>query len=258
MSNKSIGTIHRIYGIVLSISILCAALCLMGACLGIYDSGSGEFSREAVAAAFSPIALPVYLCLVLVLLGFPLNWFLPRETGKLKAGKNLSIPLQRLHAKTDLTACPAALQQAVAHQQKSRRFHRTIALALLALTGIVFMAYVLTGDRFLLPDITTSMKQAMLVLIPCLAATFAYSIFAHYHGEKSMAKEIELLKQAAKVASAQAEPKAVVETKMNMDTLRAAIVLVAVAVLLFGYFTGGTADVLTKAINICTECVGLG
>ena len=32
----------------------------------------------------------------------------------------------------------------------------------------------------------------------------------------------------------------------------------AVGLLLYGFFAGGTADVLTKAVNICTECIGLG
>ena len=257
MSNKTIGMIRRVYGILLTISILIAAVCLMAACLEIYDSGNGTFSREAVAAAFSPIAAPVVLCLALVLLSFPLN-LLPQATEKRKSGKNNTLILQRLHSKADLGACDAVLQDAVAALQKGRRLRRSVTLGLLAATFLIFMIYVLTGDRFLLPDITTSMQQAMLVLLPCLAITFGYGIFAHYRSEKSILAEIELMKQAVKEAPAEPEANAELEVKMNVNTLRTAITLVAVAVLLFGYFTGGTADVLTKAINICTECIGLG
>lgn len=32
----------------------------------------------------------------------------------------------------------------------------------------------------------------------------------------------------------------------------------AVVALVYGFIAGGTADVLAKAVNICTECVGLG
>ncbi len=39
---------------------------------------------------------------------------------------------------------------------------------------------------------------------------------------------------------------------------KTAALALALALLLFGFFTGGTVDVLTKAVNICTECVGLG
>ena len=34
--------------------------------------------------------------------------------------------------------------------------------------------------------------------------------------------------------------------------------VVGLVILVYGFFAGGTADVLTKAVNICTECVGLG
>jgi len=40
--------------------------------------------------------------------------------------------------------------------------------------------------------------------------------------------------------------------------VRCVLVCAAVVLLVYGYLAGGTADVLTKAINICTECVGLG
>ena len=49
MTKKTAGLIHRVYGILLSISIFIAGLCLMAACLGIYDSGNGEFTRQIVA-----------------------------------------------------------------------------------------------------------------------------------------------------------------------------------------------------------------
>ena len=40
--------------------------------------------------------------------------------------------------------------------------------------------------------------------------------------------------------------------------LRLCVLCVALALLLLGILSGGAADVLTKAINICTECIGLG
>ena len=40
--------------------------------------------------------------------------------------------------------------------------------------------------------------------------------------------------------------------------LRLALLCVGIGILVYGFFAGGTADVMTKAVNICTECVGLG
>ena len=49
----------------------------------------------------------------------------------------------------------------------------------------------------------------------------------------------------------QAEPK-------HVNTLRAVVVIAAVLLIIAGILNGGALDVLVKAINICTECVGLG
>ena len=47
-------------------------------------------------------------------------------------------------------------------------------------------------------------------------------------------------------------------TDLIVGAVLLVILVLAVGLLILGYCTGGTADVLTKAINICTECVGLG
>ncbi|MBQ2892667.1 MAG: thioredoxin [Oscillospiraceae bacterium] len=39
---------------------------------------------------------------------------------------------------------------------------------------------------------------------------------------------------------------------------RLAILGIALVLIIGGYIAGGTADVLAKAVAICTECVGLG
>lgn len=40
--------------------------------------------------------------------------------------------------------------------------------------------------------------------------------------------------------------------------LRAALYAAAIAMVIAGILNGGMRDVLVKAVNICTECIGLG
>lgn len=47
-------------------------------------------------------------------------------------------------------------------------------------------------------------------------------------------------------------------TKSNKLAIKITIISIAVTALFIGLILGGYADVLTKAINICTECIGLG
>ena len=44
----------------------------------------------------------------------------------------------------------------------------------------------------------------------------------------------------------------------RIKVTRYCILGVAILFLVYGLATGGIADVLAKAINICTECIGLG
>ncbi len=44
----------------------------------------------------------------------------------------------------------------------------------------------------------------------------------------------------------------------KLFAIKIILILIATVLLVFGALTGGFADVLTKAINICTECIGLG
>lgn len=47
-------------------------------------------------------------------------------------------------------------------------------------------------------------------------------------------------------------------TDKKTKIVRISVLFIAVALVIYGFATGGYVDVLTKAINICTECIGLG
>lgn len=248
--------IRRLYGIALSAVIILAGICLMVQCVRIYNSG--DFTREIVAEHFSPIAVPIYVCLAMVVIGFILELCLPGEKPRRRADKQNELILQRLHEKTDLSQCDEALRTAVLAQQKQRRAYRITRTALIILCSVVFLCYAMNGSNFGdQTEITPSMIRAMYVLLPCCLIPFGWAVFTAYHRSGSIQKEIDLLKQAKPNRS----PAPKVEAAPKQDRtklLRRAVLVIGIAVLVYGYFTGGTNDVLTKAVNICTECVGLG
>lgn len=256
---KQLSTrIRKIYGIVQSVAIAAAGICLMTACVSIYSLGDHPFSREVVADTFSGIAIPVYLCLGLIAGGFILDLVLPRDTVKLSAGKQHALVLKRLHSKTDLSQCDESLCSAVQSQQKSRSLHKKVSTVLLLCASVIFLTYALNPNNFHRSEINSSMIRAMYVLLPCLAVSFGYAVFSAYHAISSMEKEIELLKQAGSEAKKAASEIPPVQHCKCLRTVRTIVLLVGVVFLIYGFWAGGTADVLTKAVNICTECVGLG
>lgn len=265
MSNDIRKRIHRIYGIALTAVTVIAGICFILACYGIYTEGKATggqiYTRQIVAEAFAPIAVPVYLCLALVIGSFVLHLALPLEKKKPVPEKNRQLILDRLHAKTDLAQCNAQLRTAVEKQQKSRKLHILISAVLLALFSVAFLIYACLPGRW--PDVaavTAAIVPAVLTMFGCLAIPTGYMIFTAYFCRTSLDKEIELMKQAAKQSPTSPAPKA--ETKKDntrwMPIVRCAVIVVAAGLLLYGYFTGGIEDVVAKAAAICTECVGLG
>lgn len=256
--NKALLTrLRPIFQIILSIAIILAGLCLMAACLGIYHSGDQPFSREAVAAAFGPISIPVYLCLGLIILSFVPELLLPSPSGKDKPARQTAMILQRLQEKTDLNLCGDDLRGAVLAQRSKRKLHKTIGWALLIVCSVVFLSYGMNPHNFHQSQINDSMIQAMYRFIPCCLIPYGFGIWAAYAARTSMEEEIRLLKTAPAESKISAPGKSV-ESGKKLTVLRNVLLIIGIVIMVYGYLTRGTADVLTKAVNICTECVGLG
>lgn len=252
--------IHLIYGILVSAAAVIAGICLIVACVGIYRSGDHPFTRESVAAAFAEIAIPVYIFLALVIGGFILDLFLPRENPKLPVQKQYGVILERLHKKLDLDRCDPALSKAIRREQSVRRLHGYICLGLLAVCSIIFLCYGLNIDHFHKEDMNGSMIRAMYLFIPCLVIPFGYGVFTAYWSRRSIQKEIELVKQAlaAGAPAPAVQSPAPRRGEKGVNIAKYAILTVSLIILIYGFIAGGTADVLAKAAAICTECVGLG
>lgn len=263
MTQEAKKRIHQIYGIVVSILTVLAGICFIAACCNIYYSGVAEnasqiYTRQIVAESFAKIAIPVYLCLAAVIGGMILNLALPLEKAKGKPEKNLPLILSQLRRKTDLTACDEQLRNAIRKQRKRRKELRDLCIFSLSFASVLILRDVCNTAHWE-ANSTPSMVKAMYVMFGTLALPFLLTVFATYRNRKSMAKEIELMRQAAAQA-----PKAVekiapkVRSNRSASIARIAILAVGVLLVILGARNDGTADILTKAVNICTECVGLG
>ena len=263
MTPETKNRIHLVYGIVLSVITIFAGICFIAACLNIYRSGVASdaaqiYTRQIVAESFAKIALPVYACLVLVIGGMLLDLALPTEKKKVKPEKNLPLILSRLHEKTDLDACDAELCTAISKEQKLRKNWTHLCAFGLTTAFILFLSDACNAQNWG-TNSTPSMVKAMYVMFGTLIFPFLLTVFAVYRSRKSLEKEIELMRQAAATSpkTAEAAPKkATCNCKAN--ALRIALIGIGIALVVLGACNEGTADILTKAVNICTECVGLG
>lgn len=268
MEKHTKKTIHLIYEIAVGAVIVVAAVCIMAACVGIYRSGDSPYTRESVAESFSAVAIPVYLCIVLIIGGFILDLICPAEKRRTLPEKNYALILRKLREKTDLSKSDEVLRNAICTQRYTVILHKTASIVLLAVGSIVFLIYALDSGNFHQTDINSSVIKAVALMGACLIVPFTYAVFTSFYTKKSMKKEIELLKQARKcestavITDAETEALQKYRREENKEVVllvaRCVVFAAAVAVLIYGFATGGAADVLTKAVNICTECIGLG
>lgn len=256
MNNESMVRIHRIYNIVFSIVLVIAGICLIAGCLNIYFSGDQPFSRESVAATFSGIAFPVYLSLVMAVISFIWEIISPSDKEKDPKQKDFPAMLENLYSKKDFGNAETSVQEEIKALWKNRKLHITVRTIILVVCSAVFLFYALNSANFHQSEINSSMINAMKVLIPCLLVSFAYALFVAIHNEKSIQKEIELVKKLPALQS-DGENEIVSEEK-RLSPYRNAILVAAIILVVYGFLNGGTIDVLAKAINICTECIGLG
>ena len=257
MKKETAKYIRLVYGIVLGVMAIVAGICLIAACIGIYRSGGDQiYTAEKVTVAFHEITVPVYLCLAMIVLGFILDFTLPSTGKKPKAEKDYAAILERLLSKRDVSSANEETQQAIAREWLARRRDRIISFVLLGICSAGFLLYGANPANFHQTEINGSMIHAVAILLGCLVIPFGYSIFAAYRSKASLQREIELVKTIP--AGETKKEASVASTGRCVMIARCAILTLAVALLLYGFFTGGTADVLTKAVNICTECVGLG
>ncbi len=254
MNSKKSVTIRRIFNIIFSISIFIAGICLIAGCLSIYDWGDGAYTRQIVIDTFSKICIPIYICLALMLISFVWDFISPANE-KVKKFIPYEYMLNRLQTKKDIELCIENTKAAIITEQKKRKTHTIIRTIIICIAFSVFLAYAFNQNNYT-GDINSSVIKAMWVLIPCIIIPFVYSIIVSVQNEKSLKKEIELYKDVP--ITKNDGSKQISKKEKSVVAIRFAILCIGVGCLVYGYFAGGTADVLTKAINICTECIGLG
>lgn len=242
ISQERIKKIHLIYGCVTGALVFCVAAALIVGCVGIYQSGDRPFTREVIAAALQSIAVPGWLCLAAVAGGIFLRLALPLAPSK-------PSPLR-----DDLDTLARYPREGRTAEGKKRLIWKTVTGAVIGLLAIYPVIYYADASHFGVTDLSGDIFRALLVaLIPTGIALVCVYVCSRACAA-SVKREIDALK-----ASGVKPGKAQASASPQKGNIARWICFAAAAVLLIlGIANGGYQDVLSKAIKICTECIGLG
>lgn len=237
---------------------------------GISEGHVGDiYSREIVGKHLAYIAVPVWMWVAFVVIGAILFAALPAEEKKLSPYKNDYKTLVRLRARV-----PAERLGAIRKSQNIRLYVRIGAAAFCVLAAIMSAVYLFDASHFPSENLNAEILKMLRYVLPWIAASFAVVVGVAVFEGIGVKHELNTVKAALKETGGVkpvAEEEITVGFKGFLNKvskalhterarLVARIVVGAVAVVFIGVgiWNGGMGDVLIKAINICTECIGLG
>ena len=248
----------------------------MIACVNIYKIGARPFTPENISAEFSKISVPVFITLGALAVSVIIALIFPEKKDKPRAVRDKKLLLSRLLERLDTKAChantlasknkPSAIRNksfTLASLEKERKLCSLLrigALLLCIASALPVLIYSLNFNNFG-ADYNASVMQACALVLPCAFISMGVCIAYVYIESASIERQIKLVKAAIAESSASLSKAAPKERKSYAKItlcIRIALAVIALAFIVAGILNGGMADVLAKAVAICTECIGLG
>lgn len=267
--------IRLYYGIFLSMfTCIMGVLFIVQAVSILADGGwiQGAFTREIVAERLFPISIPFYIWIAAVAAGLVLSYLYPVKTRSVNkiseraTQKRLSLRLPQGVGEE----YEKQIKQ-IATEKRSRTIVYGVCATLCFASAIACAVYLLTPANYTANSINGAMLNVLINAGPWILVAFACCIGMTLYEKFSLLREITVLK--ALISSNKGNPvikadtvppeifvkiKTVLSSKYAVWGIRGGVAVIAVTFIFLGIFNEGARDVLIKAINICTECIGLG
>ena len=146
-----------------------------------------------------------------------------------------------------------ALPEAALAEENLRKKIGYGTVSVVTVCAVLSLVYLVNQDHFTSWDLEMVMGQMLVHTLPWIIVAFGAVIAASFVCRRSMEREIALLKGVSgnKAPETAEKPSRVLYVRIALYALAAVLIVL-------GINNGGMRDVLIKAINICTECIGLG
>ena len=152
-------------------------------------------------------------------------------------------------------------------EKKVLKRNKTIRLVAYITTGLVVLVslfvsiwYMKDDKNFLLADPVKQNVFMFLDVLPFVVLSLVWGIGCVFVSDITAKQDITILKNE-KLFVLDKKLKVLVDDKTDkiiVNVVRVALGVTAITFIVLGVLNGGMRDVFIKAINICTECIGLG
>ena len=209
------------------------------------------YTREIAAEKFAPIAPLFFAALGLMIAGLVLG----------AEDENAGKPVMDSGTKRDLIVSRVVTpSKDMRKARNGQRLLLVVGWGIFALCMVPIAIYLIDPAHFPLEDLEGMFFGLLRVLVPWTAVGIGALAVTSLMREKLVIRETEAAQtrlKEEKEAGIKAGPEQTARSKSAV-ALQAVLIVAAVGFIIAGIFNGSARDVLYKAINICTECVGLG
>lgn len=272
MKEKTCKTVRIVYGAVFgAVTALVAALLIwqvLDVYLGGKRAGGVIFSRAVVGERLARISPALIVWLVVAVAGYAIGIIF---STRAKVGKqDIRYTLCRMRKRMPV-GCPEGMGDSWAIVRRETTIMRILysCVGAVGLAGAIYtIVYLCMPSHFPSGEVTASMINMVKNVIPWVTWTFLLACGVGVYEKFSARKQIPEIGKLTKAGGVRAAKPSFAENIKNRFLkfvytyriwfIRGAVCVVAVSFVIAGALNGGAHDVLTKAINICTECIGLG
>ncbi|MDE7082253.1 MAG: hypothetical protein K2O89_00940 [Clostridia bacterium] len=267
--------IRYFYGVCLSVFTAVLGALFISVAVGILSDGDwaqGAYSRDLVAERLFPVSIVFYIWIAAVIAGFVLSLVYPVQEKPVKIPQE-GVTLRRLNARIPEGSGEEyfnGLYKVHSEQCKRLKVYGLCAAICFA-CAVASAIYLLQPANFKGVSANEAMLKMMLWVLPCVIIGLISCVWLTSYQKNSQQNEITAIKRL--ISSFKGNPVIKVDIKPNAAVaavkkffsnkytllgIRLLVAVVAVTFIVLGVFNGGARDVFIKAINICTECIGLG
>lgn len=274
MKEKTCKSVRLYYGYIFGAFTIVVGALFIWQVLSLYVSGTRPdfvgtpFTRERVTEALSKIALFFWLWVAGIVAGFVLWEVFPVADKKRKICPDLQ--LARLNKRMPSSA-PNGLETEFTAIGEAKRIIfalRCAAWAVFAIAAVYSLVYLCIPSNFPNKDVTHEILNMAKHIFPCIFAGLLVvcgaAVYEKYTVKKilplaqKVTKGVKPVKKQWAEMSVREKITAFFDDKRVILALRVAVGVIGVAFIIWGALNGNMRAIFIKAINICTECIGLG
>jgi len=234
------------------------------------------YSVESVSRHFAKVAVPFWVWIAMVAISGLLAWAFPDGEEKPKAFVSVTKTLTRLKGRLPENAEGMV---EVKRENGMRTVTWAVSFAMCAVSAVIAWKYLMNKEY--VGELTSKFFQEHVIaekLIKVSTWVFASlctCVCALVYHSYSLNKELSMVKQMVADSAKRGEKPVVKEVKTGRleklkgrlaflgsdrakNITRIVLAVCGAVLVVVGIFNGGMASILEKAINICTQCIGLG